>query len=195
MCGNKRFCPCLCIKQSSCIVLVTSFNYTLCAIFSCVSQKKNGDVVDGTKERYRTGWKEKGWLQNHSLYHRWWFFNFFAYIIKYIYIIRSSNQVVIFILLGLANETFEKVANVGLHVNMILYLLQEYHFDPATGAIIIFLWNALSNFFPIFGAFLSDSWLGRFRVIALGIVIDLVVSQYYYSYNSLLCMLNNLFAV
>ncbi|KHN41645.1 protein NRT1/ PTR FAMILY 1.2-like [Glycine soja] len=74
----------------------------------------------------------------------------------------------------IANETFEKVANVGLHVNMILYLLQEYHFDPATGAIIIFLWNALSNFFPIFGAFLSDSWLGRFRVIALGIVIDLV---------------------
>ncbi|CAJ1936991.1 unnamed protein product [Sphenostylis stenocarpa] len=74
----------------------------------------------------------------------------------------------------IANETFEKVANVGLHVNMILYLLQEYNFDPATGAIVIFLWNAMSNFLPIFGAFLSDSWLGRFRVIALGTVIDLV---------------------
>ncbi|KAL2342537.1 hypothetical protein Fmac_003822 [Flemingia macrophylla] len=74
----------------------------------------------------------------------------------------------------IANETFEKVANVGLHVNMILYLLQEYHFDPATAAIAIFLWNAASNFLPIFGAFLSDSWLGRFRVIAFGTAIDLV---------------------
>ncbi|XP_047168666.1 protein NRT1/ PTR FAMILY 1.2-like [Vigna umbellata] len=76
--------------------------------------------------------------------------------------------------LVLANETFEKVANVGLHVNMILYLLQEYNFDPATAAIIVFLWNAISNFIPMFGAFLSDSWLGRFRVIALGTIIDLV---------------------
>ncbi|KAL2342536.1 hypothetical protein Fmac_003821 [Flemingia macrophylla] len=74
----------------------------------------------------------------------------------------------------IANETFEKVAMVGLRVNMILYLLQEYHFDPATGAIVIFLWNALTNFLPIFCAFLSDSWLGRFRVIAFGTLIHLL---------------------
>ncbi|KAK7319979.1 hypothetical protein RJT34_04708 [Clitoria ternatea] len=74
----------------------------------------------------------------------------------------------------IANETFEKVANVGLHVNMILYLLNEYHLNPPTAAIVVFLWNALSYFMPIFGAFLSDSWLGRFRVIAWGTVIDLV---------------------
>lgn len=64
----------------------------------------------------------------------------------------------------------------GLHVNMILYLLQEYNFDPATGAIVVFLWNAVSNCIPMFGAFLSDSGLGRFRVIALGTIIDLAVS-------------------
>ncbi|KAG5014696.1 hypothetical protein JHK82_020376 [Glycine max] len=74
----------------------------------------------------------------------------------------------------IANETFEKVAVVGLRVNMILYLLQEYHFDPATGTIIMFLWNALTNLLPIFCAFLSDSCLGRFRVIAMGTVIHLV---------------------
>ncbi|KAJ1393523.1 Proton-dependent oligopeptide transporter family [Sesbania bispinosa] len=74
----------------------------------------------------------------------------------------------------IANETFEKVANVGLHVNMVLYLLKEYHLDPSTAAIIVFLWNAVSNFMPIFGAFLSDSRLGRFRVIAWGTVLDLL---------------------
>ncbi|PNY09121.1 putative peptide/nitrate transporter, partial [Trifolium pratense] len=74
----------------------------------------------------------------------------------------------------IANEAFEKVANVGLHVNMILYLLSEYHADPSTAAIIIFLWNAGSNFMPLFGAFLSDSCLGRYRVIAWGTIIDLL---------------------
>ncbi|GAU14505.1 hypothetical protein TSUD_250470 [Trifolium subterraneum] len=74
----------------------------------------------------------------------------------------------------IANETIEKVANVGLHVNMTLYLLNEYHLDPSTAAIVIFLWNALSNFIPLFGAFLSDAFLGRFHVIALGTVIDLL---------------------
>ncbi|KEH21351.1 putative proton-dependent oligopeptide transporter family, major facilitator superfamily [Medicago truncatula] len=74
----------------------------------------------------------------------------------------------------IANETFEKVANVGLHVNMVLYLLNEYHAEPSTAAIIIFLWNAGSNFMPLFGALLSDSCLGRFRVIAWGTIIDLL---------------------
>ncbi|KAF7813853.1 protein NRT1/ PTR FAMILY 1.2-like [Senna tora] len=73
-----------------------------------------------------------------------------------------------------ANETFEKVANVGLHVNMIVYLMWEYHYDPATAFIIIHLWNALSDFFPIIGAFLSDSYLGRFPVISYACLTNLL---------------------
>ncbi|PON50529.1 Proton-dependent oligopeptide transporter [Parasponia andersonii] len=74
----------------------------------------------------------------------------------------------------IANETFEKVASYGLLANMILYLLGDYHFKLTTGANILFLWNALSNFTPIIGAFLSDSFLGRFRVIAIGTVTSLL---------------------
>ncbi|KAL5698479.1 hypothetical protein ACHQM5_029511 [Ranunculus cassubicifolius] len=70
----------------------------------------------------------------------------------------------------MANETFEKVATYGLLANMILYLTSGYHMDAATGANVLFIWSAVSNFTPIFGAFLSDSYLGRFRVIALGSV-------------------------
>ncbi|KAJ7969584.1 Protein NRT1/ PTR FAMILY 1.2 like [Quillaja saponaria] len=73
----------------------------------------------------------------------------------------------------IANETFEKVASFGLHVNMIFYLINEYHLDPATGASILFLWAAISHFMPIIGAFVSDSYLGRFRVIAWATVISL----------------------
>ncbi|CAL5438363.1 unnamed protein product [Camellia sinensis] len=74
----------------------------------------------------------------------------------------------------IANEALEKVASVGLHANMILYLKNEYHLSIVTGTSILFLWNAVSNFLPTFGAFLSDSYLGRFRVAGLGSIVTLL---------------------
>ncbi|KAE8666391.1 Protein NRT1/ PTR FAMILY 1.2 [Hibiscus syriacus] len=74
----------------------------------------------------------------------------------------------------ISNETFEKVASFGLLPNMILYLTREYHMSNATGTNVLFLWSAISNFMPILGAFISDSFLGRFSVIAMGTVISLV---------------------
>ncbi|XP_065850940.1 protein NRT1/ PTR FAMILY 1.1-like [Euphorbia lathyris] len=68
----------------------------------------------------------------------------------------------------IANEAFEKVAGVGLQANMIKYLQNEYNMTSATGATVLFLWGAISHFTPICGAFISDSYLGRFRVIVLG---------------------------
>ncbi|XP_047339642.1 protein NRT1/ PTR FAMILY 1.2-like [Impatiens glandulifera] len=71
----------------------------------------------------------------------------------------------------IANEAFEKVASIGLHANMILYLTNEYHLSNAYGMSIMFLWNAISNFMPAFGALLSDSYFGRFHIIALGTLV------------------------
>ncbi|KAF9614586.1 hypothetical protein IFM89_019369 [Coptis chinensis] len=68
----------------------------------------------------------------------------------------------------IANEAFEKVASYGLMPNMILYLMRGYHMDIATGTSVLSLWTAATNFLPIVGAFLSDSYLGRYRTIALG---------------------------
>ncbi|KAI3917605.1 hypothetical protein MKW98_021367 [Papaver atlanticum] len=68
----------------------------------------------------------------------------------------------------IVNEAFEKVASYGIQPNLILYLMNEYHYSIATGVTILSMWSASSNFLAIFGAFLSDSYLGRFRVIALG---------------------------
>ncbi|PRQ49472.1 putative proton-dependent oligopeptide transporter family, major facilitator superfamily [Rosa chinensis] len=74
----------------------------------------------------------------------------------------------------ITNEALEKVATYGLQANMILYLINEYHLEVATGASILFLWTSLSYLTPILGAFLSDSWLGRFCVITLGTIISLL---------------------
>ncbi|XP_043704081.1 protein NRT1/ PTR FAMILY 1.2-like [Telopea speciosissima] len=66
------------------------------------------------------------------------------------------------------NESFEKVASYGLMPNMIFYLMKDYNLNAAAGTTILLLWSATSNALAIVGAFLSDSYLGRFRVIALG---------------------------
>ncbi|KAF8407075.1 hypothetical protein HHK36_006200 [Tetracentron sinense] len=66
------------------------------------------------------------------------------------------------------NESFEKVASYGLAPNMIFYLMRGYHLESVNGTTILFMRSAISNAMAIFGAFLSDSYLGRFRVIALG---------------------------
>ncbi|KVI05944.1 Major facilitator superfamily domain, general substrate transporter [Cynara cardunculus var. scolymus] len=74
----------------------------------------------------------------------------------------------------IANEAFEKVASYGLVPNMILYLISDYKIGVAKGTNILFLWTAASNFAPVLGAFLSDSYLGRFLTIGLGSLFSLL---------------------
>ncbi|KAJ0949961.1 putative proton-dependent oligopeptide transporter family, MFS transporter superfamily [Helianthus annuus] len=83
----------------------------------------------------------------------------------------------------IANEAFEGIASQGLTSNMIFYLMEVYHMEVATGAIILSIWNSLSSGLSIVGGFISDSYLSRFRVIATGSLFSLVVSPYHpYSY-------------
>ncbi|KAF7843369.1 protein NRT1/ PTR FAMILY 1.2-like [Senna tora] len=71
----------------------------------------------------------------------------------------------------IGNEGFAKVASTGLLPNMVLYLIGVYKLRLGKAANIIFLWYAASNFSPLFGAFVADSFLGRFLSIALGSII------------------------
>ncbi|CAH1442165.1 unnamed protein product [Lactuca virosa] len=74
----------------------------------------------------------------------------------------------------IVNEAFEKVASYGLTPNMIFYLMEVYHMEAVTGTSILSVWSALSNGLSIFGAFMADSYLGRFRVIAFGSLTSLL---------------------
>ncbi|CAN1215580.1 Protein NRT1/ PTR FAMILY 1.2 [Linum perenne] len=68
----------------------------------------------------------------------------------------------------IGNEAFEKVASYGVAPNMIMYLMKDYKMGVAKAANILFLWSAVTNFMPLFGAFLSDSFLGRYLTITIG---------------------------
>lgn len=59
---------------------------------------------------------------------------------------------------------------------MVLYLTERYLMSSTFAAVVLYNWNAFSNFLPIFGAVLADAYLGRFRVIALGSFVSLSVS-------------------
>ena len=74
------------------------------------------------------------------------------------------------------NECFEKVASFGILPNMIFYLKKGYHMQTATATSVVFVWSAISGSMAICGALLSDSHLGRFRVIVLGSISSLLVS-------------------
>lgn len=74
----------------------------------------------------------------------------------------------------IVNEAFERVASYGLMPNMIFYLMKNYRMEAASGSTILFLWSAMSNGLSIFGAFLSDSFMGRYLVISLGSLCSLL---------------------
>nr|AFK41192.1 unknown [Lotus japonicus] len=68
----------------------------------------------------------------------------------------------------IVNECLEKVSSYGILPNMILYLRDDYHMPIAKATNVLYTWSAMSNILSIFGAFLSDSYLGRFSVIFIG---------------------------
>ncbi|OMO91051.1 Proton-dependent oligopeptide transporter family [Corchorus olitorius] len=72
----------------------------------------------------------------------------------------------------IANEALERVASVGLSPNMILYLTKEYGMETAAAATVIFSWSAANSLAPILGAFLADSYVGRYRMVGFGTILS-----------------------
>lgn len=79
-----------------------------------------------------------------------------------------------------ANESFEKVASYGLLPNMILYLMKDYNLGFAKGNNVLFFWSAATNFMPLLGAFLADSYLGRFLTIGFGSIASFLVTLFFF---------------
>ncbi|KAK4365031.1 hypothetical protein RND71_016389 [Anisodus tanguticus] len=73
----------------------------------------------------------------------------------------------------IVNETLEKVASYGLQPNMVIYLMEVYNLEAVTATSILSMWSALSHGLALFGAFVSDSFLGRFSVVAIGSISSL----------------------
>ncbi|CAI0427342.1 unnamed protein product [Linum tenue] len=68
----------------------------------------------------------------------------------------------------LGNESFEKLASMGLIGNLTLYLQSKYNMDGVLVVNVFSVWSGSSNLTPLLGAFLSDAYLGRFKTLLYG---------------------------
>ncbi|PIN00491.1 hypothetical protein CDL12_27006 [Handroanthus impetiginosus] len=75
----------------------------------------------------------------------------------------------------IGNEALEKMATYGLMPNMTLYLMKDYHMEMTTASNVLFIWSSVTNFMPLVGAIVADSFLGRFYTIGFGSIICLMV--------------------
>ncbi|KAJ7544436.1 hypothetical protein O6H91_09G106500 [Diphasiastrum complanatum] len=71
-------------------------------------------------------------------------------------------------------EVCEKIATSGLHANLVTFLVQQLHMQTVEAANTITNFNGSANLSPIFGAYLADAYLGRFRAIVIGSIFYLV---------------------
>lgn len=66
----------------------------------------------------------------------------------------------------LGNETFERLATIGLLSNFMVYLMKVFHMQQVSAANVLNIWSGVTNFAPLLGAFICDAYLGRFKTIA-----------------------------
>ncbi|KAK9116893.1 hypothetical protein Sjap_015840 [Stephania japonica] len=74
----------------------------------------------------------------------------------------------------LGNETFERLATVGLLANFMVYLTTFFHLDQVYATNIINIWSGTTGFAPLVGAFISDAWWGRFKTLAFASIVSFV---------------------
>uniref|UniRef100_A0A7N0TC45 Nitrate transporter n=1 Tax=Kalanchoe fedtschenkoi TaxID=63787 RepID=A0A7N0TC45_KALFE len=74
----------------------------------------------------------------------------------------------------LGNETFERLATIGVLANFMVYLQTQLHMKLVAATNLIHIWSGCSSFAPLLGAFISDAYLGRFRTIAFASIASLL---------------------
>ncbi|CAD7089903.1 unnamed protein product [Hermetia illucens] len=65
----------------------------------------------------------------------------------------------------ISNEFCERFNYYGMRTILVLYLTRKLSYDDDTATVLYHVFTSLVYFFPLIGAIVADSWLGRFRTI------------------------------
>ena len=76
---------------------------------------------------------------------------------------------------GAGNETFEKLGTIGTSSNLLVYLTTVFHVQSVTAAATLNIFDGTTNLAPVFGAFLSDTYLGRYLTLGFASISSLMV--------------------
>ncbi|XVF12002.1 hypothetical protein REPUB_Repub08aG0077100 [Reevesia pubescens] len=74
----------------------------------------------------------------------------------------------------IGNETFEKLGAIGTLANLLIYLTTVFNLNSITAATIINVFNGTTNFGTLVGAFLCDTYFGRYRTLGFATVASFV---------------------
>ncbi|KAJ9554249.1 hypothetical protein OSB04_018294 [Centaurea solstitialis] len=66
----------------------------------------------------------------------------------------------------LGMESFERLATIGLLANFTVFLMTIFHMTQVSSSYLINIWSGVGSFTPLLGAYISDAYVGKFRVIA-----------------------------
>ncbi|XP_010932898.1 protein NRT1/ PTR FAMILY 2.11 [Elaeis guineensis] len=74
----------------------------------------------------------------------------------------------------IGNETFEKLGTIGTSANLLVYLTTVFHLNSVAAATLLNVFNGTTNLTPLLGAFLSDTYLGRYVTLGFASVSSLL---------------------
>ncbi|KAJ6818094.1 putative protein NRT1/ PTR FAMILY 2.11 [Iris pallida] len=74
----------------------------------------------------------------------------------------------------IGNEAFEKLGSIGTGSNLLVYLTSVFHMQSVSATTLINFFHGTSNFAPVFGAFLSDTYFGRYVTLGFASISSLV---------------------
>lgn len=75
------------------------------------------------------------------------------------------------------NECCERLAYYGMSTNLVLYFKKQLNQHSATASKNVSDWSGTCYITPLIGAFLADSYLGRYWTIACFSIIYVIVSK------------------
>ncbi|WVZ11970.1 hypothetical protein V8G54_016500 [Vigna mungo] len=61
--------------------------------------------------------------------------------------------------------------------NLTVYLLSNYNLSSIYVVNVVQIWNGSSNIFSLIGAFISDTYLGRFKTLFFGSIASFLVRK------------------